>query len=783
MSIESIGADEVSTDELLGSAVERREDIHLISGDAEYTDDIQYPHMAYMGVARSQQAHARIQNVDTSAAAEMEGVIDVFTAEDVEASGVPGNLSFTDLPFVDAPDHPMIAKDKVVYQGEPVAVVVAEERYQAHDAADAIEIDYERLDAVVDPVDAADDDAPVLHDDMGTNVGIEWELGEADPVEDALAGADNVVELEFDNQRLIPTAMEPRATVARYKGSTGELSVEMTSQNPHEHRDHLAAALGISGGKVRVRAPDVGGGFGAKIHHYSDETLTAWCAMQTGRPVKWQATRSEDFLTTAHGRDHVTTAKMGVDDDGSIQAFHVDTQVGVGGYLSTVEGLVATNLYATMLSGQYDIPAIYAKVIGTFTNATPVDAYRGAGRPEACYAIERMVSAAAKEIGMDPAEFRRQNFLPADDFPHEVVTGHVYDSGDYEMALDEALDLVDYEDFRQRQEQAREEGRLLGLGISCYIEACGLGPGTIESGEVRITRGGDVTVTCGTHSHGQGHKTSYAQIVANELGVDYDRVDVREGDTAETPEGHGTYGSRSAAVGGSALLESARKVHAKARRIAAHQLEADEADLEFDDGEFRVAGAPDRSVTMGEVAEAALAGDVPEGEEPGLEATTYYNPSNFTFPFGTHIAVVEIDPDTGEIEFEQYGAVDDVGNQINPKIVEGQVHGGIAQGLGQAITEGAVYDENGQLTTGSMQDYAIPKAFDVPDMDVESTVTECPHNPLGVKGVGEAGTIASTPAIVSAVVDALSHLGVDNVEMPLTSERVWQAIQDAEGGA
>ena len=783
MAVKTIDPDEVGTTKVVGQALERREDVPLIAGDAEYTDDLQHPRMVYMAVARSQQAHARIQNIDTSAAQEMDGVIDVFTAEDVEASGVPGTLDVTVLPFMDAPDFPILAKDKVFYQGEALAVVVAESRYQAADAADAVEVDYDRLDAVVDAVEAAEDDAPVLHEDIGSNVGIDWELGEAEPVEHSLAEADHVVELEFVNQRLIPTAMEPRAAIAQYKSSTGELSVEMTSQNPHEHRDHLASALGIPSGKIRVRSPDVGGGFGSKIRHYAEETLTAWCAMQVGRPVKWQATRSEGFLTTSHGRDNVTKAKLAVDDDGSIQGFHVDTHVGVGGYLAGVEGLVASNLYATMLSGQYDIPAVYAKVTGTYTNTTPCDAYRGAGRPEAAYAVERMMSAAAKDLGMDPAEFRRKNYLSPDDFPHEVATGHVYDSGDYGEAIDAALDLVDYDDFRERQAAAREEGRYLGLGISCYIEACGLGPGLIESGEVRVGPGGGVTVTCGTHSHGQGHKTSYAQIVADELGIDYNDIEVREGDTAETAEGHGTYGSRSAPVGGSAIAQSAQKVREKAQRIAASQLEAEAADIEFDEGTFFVSGAPDRSVTIQEVAEAAYAGEVPEDEEPGLEETTYYNPANFTFPFGTHIAVVEVDPETGDVDFERYVAVDDVGNQINPKIVEGQIHGGIAQGLGQAMVEGAVYDENGQLLTGSLQDYAIPKAMDVPDMEVEETVTPCPHNPLGVKGVGEAGTIASTPAIVNAVVDALQPFGIDDVEMPMTGETVWQAIQDAEGGS
>jgi carbon-monoxide dehydrogenase large subunit len=802
VTVDSLDPDEVDAADILGSAIERREDPALVTGEAEYTDDIRRPGMAHVAFVRSQYGHARIESIDASAAEATDGVVGVYTYDDLVDEGTPGGGSFSlpvgwlldDLRQV---DHPILADERVRYQGDAVAVVVAEDRYVAHDAAEAVEVDYERLDAVTDPTEALGADAPELHDDAAGNVAFEWEIGDAERTDEAFAEAAHVASIELENQLLIPNAMEPRAAVADYTPGTDELDVFMTSQNPHLHRLLMSGVIGHPEHKLRVKAPEVGGGFGSKIHHYADEALVAWTAKLLERPVKWTATRTETYKTDAQGRGHVTEAELAMDDDGAVTGLRVDTTANLGAYLSTFAPSVPTYLYGTLLSGQYDVPAIHCSVTGAFTNVPPVDAYRGAGRPEASFVVERLAQLGAREVGMDPAEFRRENFVPEDAFPYETQVAVVYDSGDYERTLDAALEAVDYEGFRERQREAREEGRYLGIGLSCYIEACGLAPselagqlgaqaGLWESSLVRFHPSGTVTAYCGTSGHGQGHATTYAQIVANELGVPYEDVEVVEGDTDEIPQGMGTYGSRSAAVGGSALVKSSRKLVEKAREIAAHQLEADPADVEFEGGEFRVSGAPDRSIGIAAVAEQSyLAHDIPEGMEPGLEATSFYDPDNFVFPFGTHVAVVEVDPDSGEIEFERYVAVDDVGNQINPKIVEGQIHGGVAQGIGQALYEGAAYDDNGQLLTGSMQDYAVPKAEHVPEMETESTVTESPHNPLGVKGVGEAGTIAAPQAVVNAVADALEPFGVDAIEMPLTAERVWSAVDGraaADGG-
>ncbi|PSQ03056.1 carbon monoxide dehydrogenase [Halobacteriales archaeon QS_4_69_31] len=783
--IETVEADDVDAADILGSAIERQEDPSLLTGEAEYTDDIQLPEMTHMAMLRSQYAHARLADIDTSEAEEMEGVVAVFTAEDLDVSGaLPVGWDLDSLRNV---DNPIMVEDRIRYQGDVLALVVAEERYQAHDALDAVDVEYERLEAVTDPSDALAEDAPVIHEEEGTNEAFDWDIGDADDTEAALEAADNVVELDVTNQLLIPNAIEPRAVVADYDPSDDLLDVQMTTQNPHVHRLLMAGVIDHPEHRMRVRAPDVGGGFGSKIHHYADEALVSWAAKQVERPVKWQATRTESYLTDAQGRGHETHGEIAVDDDGTIRGLYVDTKANLGAYLSTFSPSIPTYLYGTLLSGQYEIDNIYCEVTGAYTNVVPVDAYRGAGRPEASFIIERLVNRAADAVDMDPAEIRKKNFLDPDDFPYETPVAMEYDSGDYHKTLERAMEAVGYDEFRERQEQAREEGRYLGIGFSCYIEACGIAPselvgelgagaGLWESGLVRFTPSGTVRAMSGSSGHGQGHDTTFSQILANELGVDYDDIEVVEGDTDAIPQGMGTYGSRSAAVGGSALVESARKVVEKARKIAAHQLEADPEDVEFEAGEFQVAGAPDRSTSIQDVSlEAYLAHDIPDDMEPGLEATTFYDPSNFVFPFGTHVAVVEVDPDTGEVAFEDYVAVDDVGNQINPKIVEGQIHGGIAQGVGQALFEGAEYDDNGQLVTGSMQDYAVPKSFHVPEMETESTVTPSPENPLGVKGVGEAGTIAAPQAIVNAVVDALEPLGVDHIEMPLTNERVWRA--------
>jgi len=798
-SVETIRASEVDPDEIFGSAVQRREDPALISGDAEYTDDIREDRMLHMAVHRSQHGHARIENVDTSAAEAVDGVVGVYTYDDLVSEDTPGEAPFN-LPTgwlldtLTVVDHPILADGTVRHQGDGIAIVLAEDRYTAHDAADRVDVDYEPLDAVTDPAEALADDAPQLHDDADGNLAFDWEIGDADATESAFADAAHTVELDLENQLLIPNAMEPRAAVADYTPSTRDLDLTMTSQNPHLHRLLLSGVIGHPEHKLHVEAPDVGGGFGSKIHHYPDEALTSWAAMQTERPVKWQATRTETYLTDAMGRGHVTRGELAMDDDGTITGLRVDTQANMGAYVSTFAPAVPTYLYGTLLSGQYDIPAIHCSVQGAFTNVPPVDAYRGAGRPEASFVVERLIHLGAKEVGMDPAAFRRHNFVDDDAFPFETQVAVVYDSGDYEGTLDTALDRIGYDEFRERQERAREAGRYLGIGFSSYIEACGLAPselagqlgaqaGLWESSNVRMHPSGTVTAHVGTSGHGQGHDTTFAQIVSDVLGVDYDDVEIVEGDTDEIPQGMGTYGSRSAAVGGSALATSAMKIVDKAQQIAAHQLEASEADLEFENGEFHVAGAPDRSMSIQAAAQASyLAHDIPDDMEPGLEETSFYDPENFVFPFGTHVAIVEVDPDTGDVDVERYLAVDDVGPQINPKIVEGQIHGGVAQGIGQALYEGAEFDDNGTLTSGSMQDYAVPKSIHVPEMETAHTVTESPHNPLGVKGVGEAGTIAAPQAVVNAVTDALEPLGIDHVDMPLTAETVWRAIEDAEGG-
>lgn len=790
MSIESVEPGAVEAADILGSAIERREDPALLTGDAEYTDDIQLPQMTHVAIKRSQHAHAKIEGVDTSAAEAMEDVIAVFTADDID---VTGNLpTGWLLESLRQPPHPILAGDRVRYQGDAIAIVVAEERYVAHDAVDAITVDYDRLGGVTDPSEALNG-AEDLHEEAPENIAFEWEIGDREKTDGAFADADHTASIDLENQLLIPNAMEPRAAVADYNPSNDELEVAMTSQNPHLHRLLMSGVIDHPEHKLQIRAPDVGGGFGSKIHHYADEALVAWVSKQIERPVKWVATRTETYLTDAPGRGHETHGEIAMDDDGNIVGLRVDTKANIGAYLSTFGPSVPTYLYGTLLSGQYDIPAIHCEVTGAFTNVPPVDAYRGAGRPEASFLIERLIHLGAKEMEIDPIEFRRQNFVPDDAFPYETQVAVVYDSGEYEKTLDRAIELLDYENFRDRQEQARREGNYLGVGFSAYIEACGLAPselagqlgaqaGLWESSLVRFQPSGTVTAYCGTSGHGQGHETTYAQIVANELGIDYEDVDVVEGDTDEIPQGMGTYGSRSAAVGGSSLVKSSQKIVEKATKIAAHQLEASEDDIEFENGEFQVAGAPDRSMDIKAVSQAAyLAHDMPDDMEPGLEATSFYDPDNFVFPFGMHAAIVEVDPESGEIEFEKYVAVDDVGNQINPKIVEGQIHGGVAQGVGQALYEGAEYDENGQLITGSMQDYAVPKAMHVPTMETDSTVTPSPHNPLGVKGVGEAGTIAAPQAVVNAVVDALEPFDVDHIDMPLTNETVWRSVGESGG--
>ncbi len=775
---------------VFGSSIRRREDPELITGRAKYTDDLKLSGMVYCTILRSPYANANIKSIDGSEAEALDGVLGVYTAKDIEDSGTPGAIPVGWLlPGLKIPDHNMLAKDTVRHVGDGVAIIIAEDQYTAHDALELIWVDYEPLDGIADPKKATEDGAPLVHEQAPNNIAFDWEIGDKEKTDAAFANAAHVASLDIVNNRLIPNAMEPRAALADYNDLTGELTLYMTTQNPHIHRLLMSlASLGLPEHKIRVIAPEVGGGFGSKIHHYPDEAIASWASMQVGRPVKWTATRTESYITDAHGRDHVTHGELAMDADGNFIGLRVDTYAAMGAYLSTFAPAVPTYLYGTLMSGEYDLAAIHCHVYGVFTHTVPVDAYRGAGRPEATFIVERLVNEAARVTGIDPVEIRRRNFVSPDNFPYPTQVALEYDSGNYEGALDKALEAIDYDAFRKEQATARENGKYLGIGLSTYIEACGLAPSAVvgslgaqagqwESAVVRVHATGKVTVYSGCCGHGQGHETTFAQIAASALGVPYEDIDVIEGDTAVMPHGWGTYGSRSAATGGSAIASAAQKVVDKARTIAAHLLEAAEEDLEYENGNFFVKGSPDQAQSLPDVAlQAYLAHNLPKGIEPALEATSFYDPANFVFPFGTHIAIVELSPKTGQVTLQRYLAVDDVGNVINPMIVDGQVHGGIAQGVGQSLYEAAVYDEGANLLSGTMLDYAVPKAHFLPSFETDRTVTPCPHNPLGVKGVGEAGSIASPAAVVNAVVDALSPFGVNHIDMPVTSEKVWNAM-------
>ena len=784
--------------DLIGQSVKRVEDRRFVTGHGRYTDDISLPRMTWATLVRSPHAHALIRNVDVSAARSAPGVVAIFVGKDLEAAGVGGlpcgwQVDFKNGDQMKEPPHPVLAVDKVRHVGDPVAIVIAETRVQARDAAELVSVDYEVLDAVVHPVKATAQGAPQLFDDVPGNIPFDWELGDQAATDEALAGADHVTTLDFVNQRLIPNAIEPRSAIGDFDASRDHYTLYTTSQNPHVIRLLLCAfVLGLPEHKVRVVSPDVGGGFGSKIFHYAEEVLAVWCSGQIGRPVKWTADRSESFITDAHGRDHVTKAEMGFDKEGRIVGLRVETHANMGAYLSTFAPCIPTYLYGTLLQGLYTTPAVHVGVTAVFTNTTPVDALRGAGRPEATYLLERLLDTAAHELGEDPAALRLKNFIPPFDgvkeAGYQTQVALVYDSGDYETSLKKALEMAAYDDMRKEQEKARGEGRLVGIGLSTYIEACGIAPsavvgalgaraGLYESAGVRVQPTGKVSVFVGSHSHGQGHETTFSQLVADQLGIPMEDVEIIHGDTESVPFGMGTYGSRSLAVGGVAITKSVDKVKEKGARIAAHLLEAAEEDLEYAGGQWTVKGT-DRSIGFGDVALTAyVPHNYPEGLEPGLEFTSFYDPANFTFPYGAHIAMVEVDPETGRIDLKRYVACDDVGNVVNPMIVDGQVHGGVTHGVGQALLEGAIYDEDGQLLNGSYMDYAMPRADDLPSFELDRTVTPCPHNPLGVKGAGETGTIGSTPAVVNAVVDALWHLGVRDLEMPLTPQRVWQAMQ------
>ena len=776
------------TTRIFSSGIRRREDPRLISGRATYTDDITLPGTVYAAILRSPHAHARIRRVNTSRAARAEGVVAVYTGADLE--GVIGPIPCAwMIPNSDIKGvaHPAIARDVVRYVGDAVAVVVAESRHQAQDALELIEVDYEPLTPVIDPQQALQEGAPQLHGDAPNNQAFHWVAAGGD-VEEAFRNPEVVVRERIVQQRLIPNAMEPRAALAQWVGVTGELTLWSTTQNPHIVRLLLSSVAGLPEHKIRVIAPEVGGGFGSKIAFYADEAITVFCAMKLGRPVKWTETRSENYQATTHGRDHIEEVELAATTDGKITGIRGRVYAGMGAYLSTAAPGIPTILHGLMYSGPYTIPAISCEVFGSFTNTTPVDAYRGAGRPEATFLLERLVDKLAAAVSVDPVEVRRRNLIPKFEDGYDVAIGLNYDSGDYRGTLDIALREAGYYQVRQQQTQLRQEGRYLGIGVTTYVEMCGLGPSQVagavgfggglwESAIVRFHPSGKVNVMIGTSPHGQGEETTFAQVISDELGVPVDDIEVLHGDTDNTPMGWGTYGSRTTAVSGAAVALSARKIKDKARELAAHLLEASADDIEYSDGRFFVRGSPDRAQSIQDIALMAnVAWNMPQGMEPGLEATTFYDPPNFTYPFGAHVALVEVDVNRGTIDLKRYIAVDDCGLQINPMIVEGQVHGGVVQGVGQALWEGAVYDENGQLLTGSMLDYALPRADVLPDLEVHSTSTPSPHHPLGVKGVGETGAIASTVTVYNAVIDALKPLGVQSIEMPLTPERVWRAI-------
>jgi aerobic carbon-monoxide dehydrogenase large subunit len=774
----------------VGRALKRKEDPRLITGRATYVDDIVLPGTLWAAIVRSPEAHARITSIDTSAAKERPGVDAVFTGEDLADMAAPCPMIWVPPGVeVKVPDHWPLARGKVGYVGQAVAVVLGHDKYGVVDAAEDVLVEYDPLPVVVDPEKALEDGSPLVHDEYGTNQAFHWAL-EGGDVEARLADADVVLERRIVNHRTAGAAIEPRGALAEWR--EGRLTLWSATQIPHIARVILSIQLGISEEKIRVIAPEVGGGFGSKLQVYGEEVLVAWCARRTGRPVKWTATRSDDMLTTHHGRDQVDHVRIGAKRDGTLTAIHVKVIQDCGSY-HLIEGPVIPTFTSCVISGCYDFAAVRTDVIGVFTNKFTTDAIRGAGRPEATHLIEVCMDQLADELGMDRLELRRRNFLT--EFPNERPHGFVYDSGNYHGTLDRCLQMLDLDAFRREQAELRERGILRGVGFSTYVEICGLGPsralgpngwgmqgGYFESAQVRVTPTGAVTVYTGTSPHGQGLETSFAQIVADRLGVDAEVVEVLHGDTNSGPFGKDTYGSRSLAVGGEAIARATLKIQDKVRQIVAHKLEAAPQDIELSEGRFQVRGSPDKGMTLAEVAsEAYIPGDLPEGMEPGLDETSFFDPENFVWPFGAHACVVEVDVETGKVEIVRYVAVDDCGPAINPMLIEGQVHGGAVHAIGQALYEQVVYDQAGQLVTGTFVDYALPTAAELPTFETDRTETPSPTNSLGVKGVGEAATIACSPAVVNAVIDALRPLGVTYLDMPLTPMRVWQAIQEAQG--
>ncbi len=778
----------------IGASSKRREDVRFLTGAGNYTDDINVAGQAYVYFLRSDIAHGRITSIDTSAAEAMPGVVKVFTGKDFEGvGGIPCGWEVTDkhgAPMQE-PAHPILAQGKVRHVGDPIAAVVADSLEQARDAAEAIDLDIEELPAVIDMKAAAQEGATLVHDDLKNNICYDWQLGEADDakVNEVFANAAHVTTLDLVNNRLVANPMEPRVAVAEYSRGTEDYTLYTTSQNPHVIRLLMCAfVLGLPEHKVRVVAPDVGGGFGTKIFHYAEEAFVTFAAKACNRPVKWSASRSEAFMSDAHGRDHVSTIELALDADNNFVGLRTNTYANLGAYLSTFSSSVPTWLHGTLMAGNYKTPVIQVNVKAMFTNTVPVDAYRGAGRPEATYQLERVVDKAARELGVDPIALRRQNFITQ--FPYDTPVALTYDTGDYNGTMDKLEAAADLAGFAARRAESEAKGKLRGLGINCYIEACGIAPSNIvgmlgaraglyDAATVRVNATGSISVMVGAHSHGQGHETAFPQVVADMIGIDESMVEIVHGDTSKIPFGMGTYGSRSLAVCGSAMVKATEKVIDKAKKIAAHLLEASEADIELKDGQFSVAGT-DKSVAWGDVTLTAyVPHNYPLEVEPGLEETAFYDPANFTFPSGAYACEVELDPETGKVSIEAFTAADDFGNIVNPMIVDGQVHGGIGQGIGQALLENCAYDENGQLLSASFMDYAMPRADDVPFYGVDhSSQTPCTHNPLGVKGCGEAGAIGSPPAVVNAVLDAMNSGGkaVDHIDMPVSPSRVWAAM-------
>ncbi len=779
-------------EKFFGKPIKRKEDPRFITGAGNYVDDITLQRQSYVAMVRSPHAHATIKSINVDKAKAHPGVIDVILGQEMLDAGIGSIPVGWLLDGLKTPPHYAITVDKARHQGEIVAAVIAEDSYTAEDAADLVEVVYDVHSAVANPAKALEGGAPQVHSDAPGNVTFNWQIGDKAATDAAFASAAKTVKLDLRNNRLIPNAIEPRASLADYNRGTQEYTLYTTSQNPHVHRLIIAAfVMGIPENKLRVISPDVGGGFGSKIFQYPEEIIVLYASKKHKRPVKWNAKRSESFLTDSHGRDHVTTAELAVDANANITGLRVKTAANMGAYLTLFAPAVPTYLYGTLLAGTYRTPNIHCEVTGVFTHTTPVDAYRGAGRPEATYLLERIVSYMAQELKMDPAEFRKKNFIGPDQFPYQTPVALAYDSGNYVPALEKALAMANYTKLRADQAEGRKNGRYIGIGFSTYLEACGLAPSAVvgslgaqagqwESSLVRVAPTGKVEVFTGSHSHGQGHETAFAQIVADRLGVTMEDVEIVHGDTAKMPYGWGTYGSRSGPVGTSAIVKAVEKVVNKGQKIAAHLLEAREEDLEFLEGKYQVKGSPDKAVSFGDIAlQAHLAHNYPADLEPGLEASAFYDPANFVYPFGTHIAVVEVFPDTGKVEILRYIAVDDCGPQINPLIVQGQVHGGIAQGAAQALFENALYDDNAQLLSSSFMEYALPRADSLPSFEIDHTITPSPHNPLGVKGIGEAGCIASTAAVANAVNDALEPFGIRHLDMPLSPPRIWKAIQDA----